>query len=121
LTPPDGGAYDPRAPMPVIADRKNRIPLHLDLGVSGRDVTGAPFAETTRTLNVSAGGLCFGTAQRLFVGGNLTLHIQIPPPLRRRFDGRAVYRVRAIVCRLERVEGLELARAGVRFLAEIEA
>jgi hypothetical protein len=107
--------------MPVIAARKNRVPLHLELRVSGRDVAGAPFAESTRTLNVSAGGLCFESRARLCVSGTVTLHIQVPPPLRFRFGGRAVYRVRAIICRVEWLSGQPFARVGARFLQEVEA
>ena len=107
--------------MPVIASRKNRVPLQLDMGVSGRDVAGATFAETTRSLNVSAGGVCFESRARLVVGGMLSLHIQIPDRLRGRFGGRPVYRVRAIVCRVEWLDGQPFARVGARFLEELEA
>lgn len=106
--------------MPFIAARRNRVPLHLDLRVSGRDVAGAAFAETTRTVNVSAGGLCFESRARLFVGAMLTLQVQIPPSLRPRFGGYPLYHVRAIVCRIEWPDGQPFARIGARFLEELE-
>jgi hypothetical protein len=106
--------------MPVIAARKTRVPLHLDLRVAGRDVADSTFTEATRTLNVSAGGICFESRARLVVGRMVRLHIQIPPPLRYRFGGRDVYRVRASVCRVEWLEGQPFARVGARFLGEIK-
>jgi hypothetical protein len=107
--------------MPLIAARNKRVPIHLDLGVSGRDVAGKTFAETTRTLNVSGGGVCFESRARLFVGAMLTLHIQIPVPLRSRFGGKPVYRVRAVVCRVEWPDEQPFGRVGARFLEEVEA
>jgi hypothetical protein len=105
--------------MSTILDRGRRVGLHLTLTVSGQDIAGAPFAETTTSLNVSGGGLCFETERNLLVGSRLTLHIQVPPPLRKPFKGRSVYAARAVVCRVERFEGHHVSRIGARFLGEV--
>jgi hypothetical protein len=55
------------------------------------------------------------------VGSRVTLHIQLPPRLRRHFGGKSIYRARAVVCRVERFENQPVSRVGVRFLAEVEA
>lgn len=107
--------------MTTLADRQKRVGLHLTLDVSGQDAAGAPFAERTSSLNVSGGGLCFETGRRLLAGSRVALHIHVPEALRRHFRGRSVYRVRAVVCRVERFEGEAVSRIGVRFLGEIEA
>jgi hypothetical protein len=107
--------------MPRLTARGKRAPLHLTIDVSGQDAGGSPFAHRARTLNISGGGLCFESPRRLLAGSRLTLHIQIPPPLRRHFAGRALYRVKAVVCRIEHLEGAELSRIGARFLEELEA
>ena len=103
----------------TIADRPKRVGLHLPLDVSGRDAGGARFSETTRTLNVSGGGLAFETGRDVQMGSRLDLRIELPPPLRHRFGGKATYVVRAVVCRIERAQGAAIGRIGVRFLAEI--
>lgn len=105
--------------MSTIASRQKRVGLHLPLAVAGRDAGGARFSDDTRTLNVSGGGLCFESGRDLPMGSRLDLSIQLPPPLRRHFGGRAVYGVRAVVCRVERPQGAAVARIGVRFLGEI--
>lgn len=102
-----------------IASRPKRVGLHLPLDVDGRDAGGARFSETTRTLNVSGGGLAFETGRDLQMGSRLDLRIELPPPLRHHFGGKAVYSVRAVVCRVERPQGAAIARIGVRFLDEI--
>jgi hypothetical protein len=107
--------------MPAIATRERRLGLQLSLDVNGEDASGVPFTLAARTRNISGGGLCFESPRRLMVGTRLSLHIQIPPPLRRRFGGKAVYRVRAVVCRLERFEGGSMMRVGARFLGDLEA
>ena len=107
--------------MNTITQREKRVGLHLPLDVSGQDATGAPFAESTRSLNISGGGICFETRHHLLVGSRLTLHIQLPPALRKHFGGRPVYRARAVVCRVERFEGQPVSRMGARFLGEVEA
>jgi hypothetical protein len=106
--------------MAQLAARNNRVPLRLDLEIRGRDAGGVLFRESTRSLNVSGGGICFESRARLPVGVPLTLQIQIPIPLRPRFRGRPVYRVRAIVCRVEWPQGQPFARVGARFLQEVE-
>jgi hypothetical protein len=45
----------------------------------------------------------------------------VPPALRRHFGGRAAYAVKAVVCRLEPIEGGATYRIGARFLGELEA
>jgi hypothetical protein len=105
--------------MSTIASRQKRVGLHLPVAVAGRDSGGTRFSESTRTLNVSGGGLCFETAQDLAMGSRLDLSIQLPPALRHHFGGQAVYAVRAVVCRIERPQGAATARIGVRFLGEI--
>jgi len=103
----------------TIANRPKRVGLHLPLDVDGRDAGGARFSETTRTLNVSGAGLAFETGRDLQMGSRLDLSIELPPPLRHHFGGKAVYSVRAVVCRVERPQGAAIARIGVRFLGEI--
>jgi hypothetical protein len=105
--------------MISLASRQKRVGLHLPLAVSGRDAGGARFSDDTRTVNVSGGGLAFETERDIQMGSRLDLSIQLPPPLRRHFGGRAVYGVRAVVCRVERRQGAAIARIGVRFLGEI--
>src|SRR5688572_2986099 len=102
-----------------LADRQKRVGLQLPLDVAGRDAGGARFSETTRTLNVSGGGLAFETGRDLPMGSRLDLRIELPPPLRHRFGGKAEYSVRAVVCRVERPQGAAIGRIGVRFLGEI--
>lgn len=104
-----------------ITAREKRVGLHLPLDVSGQDAAGHTFAESTRSLNISGGGICFESHQNLLVGLRLTLHIQLPQPLRKHFGGKAVYRARAVVCRVEKFEGEPVERVGVRFLGEVEA
>src|SRR5262245_29653511 len=107
--------------MITFTERERRLGLHLPVEVSGLRAGGAPFADSSRSLNISGGGICFETRHPLMVGSRLTLHIQLPPPLRKHFRGRAVYRCRAVVCRVERFEGQSLSRIGARFLGEVEA
>jgi hypothetical protein len=107
--------------MSTLADREKRVGLNLPLNVSGQDAGGHHFAEATRTVNISGGGVCFESHQNLLVGSRLSLHIELPENLRRHFAGRAVYRARAVVCRVERFEGDARRRVGARFLGEIEA
>lgn len=107
--------------MAAIADRQKRVGLQLSLDVSGLSASGAPFAEATRSLNVSGGGLCFECRHRLAVGARVTVRIALPPRLRRHFGSRPVYRALAVVCRVEHLEGQTLSRVGARFLGEAEA
>jgi hypothetical protein len=107
--------------MVGLTARRRRLGLQLPIRVSGNDERGAPFAEVTRTLNVSGGGVCFESRQRLAPGLRLTLYVSLPLPLRRRFGGRPVYRVQAVICRVERIEAQAVWRIGARFLGEVEA
>jgi hypothetical protein len=107
--------------MAELSAREKRLGLHLPVQVSGQDAANSPFAEATRSVNISAGGICFESRRNLVVGSRLTLHISLPEPLRRHFGGRSVYRVRVAICRLEHLEGHDLYRASARFLAEVEA
>jgi hypothetical protein len=107
--------------MPTIVDRQKRRGLRLPLNVTGRDTRGAPFAERAQTVNISGGGLCFESVRQLPVGSRIDLRIQVPPPLRSHFGGRAVYAVRAVVCRLESIEAGATFRVGARFVADLEA
>jgi hypothetical protein len=102
-----------------LPNRQKRVGLHLPLDVDGRDADGSKFSETTRTLNVSGGGLAFETGRDLQMGSRLDLRIELPPPLRHRFGGKSAYAVRAVVCRVERLQGAAIGRIGVRFLGEI--
>ncbi len=47
------------------------------------------------------------------------MQIALPPPLRRHFGGKAVYRARAVVCRVEPSLSDGVFRVGVRFLGEV--
>src|SRR5688572_28788822 len=99
-------------------DRKKRVGLHLTVDVAGQDAAGVDFKETTRTANVSGGGILFETRHNLLVGSRLRLAIQIPESLRKHFGDRPVYNVKAVVCRVESFEGEQAHRIGARFLGE---
>jgi len=107
--------------MVRITEREKRVGLHLSLNVSGHEAGGAPFAESSRSVNVSGGGLCFETRCTLVVGARVTVQVALPPPLRKHFGGKAVYRARAVVCRVEQSLSEAVSRVGVRFLGELEA
>lgn len=98
------------------ARREKRANLKLALEVSGQDAGGAAFADSAQTINISGGGVCFESPRHLLVGTRLLLQIQIPPALRGHFGGQEVYRVWAVVCRVERFEGQASSRVGARFL-----
>ncbi len=102
--------------MAVQQQRERRVGLHLPVQVEGTDETGSPFNESTRTLNISGGGVLFESRNKLAVGNRLSLQIQLPPPLRRHVGNCEVYRARAVVCRVEKFEGEDHARVGARFL-----
>jgi hypothetical protein len=105
--------------MKTLTERARRLGLHLSFDVSGKDASGTPFTQTARTLNISGGGVLFESPRHLLVGSRLVLHIQIPPSLRKRFGNRPLYRVRAVVCRVERFQDEAMSRVGARFLGEI--
>jgi hypothetical protein len=107
--------------VPTIVHREKRRGLSLPLNVSGRDGRGAPFAERAQTVNISGGGLCFEGLRPLPIGSRVDLRIPVPPSLRHRFGGKSAYSVKAVVCRLEAVEGGATYRVGARFLGELEA
>ena len=102
--------------MISIVDRKKRLELHLPVKAKGTDETGHAFMETTRTRNISAGGICFESAYHVPVGGRVSLEISIPDGMRKHFGGQAVYSVSAIVCRVERFEDGAVSRIGARFV-----
>jgi len=106
--------------MYSLTTRDRRRGLHLEVDVRGRDVAGRSFSERTRSLNVSGGGICFESGQKLGIGALLELVIELPPPLRRHFTGRSVYRARATVCRVEHFGDGPGYRVGARFLGEME-
>jgi hypothetical protein len=101
-----------------LIQREKRVGLHLPVEVQGEDALGVPFSETTRSLNVSGGGICFESRRQIAVGERLQLAIVLPPALRRHFGNVDVYRARAVVCRVERAAAEPGIRVGARFLAE---
>lgn len=103
-----------------VPDRSRRVPLHLGVRLRVSDPPSS-FVEHTRSLNVSGGGICFESHQRIEVGARLELAIELPPELRRHFGDRALYRARAVVCRVERFPDRPAAKVGARFLGEIAA
>ena len=106
--------------MSLLADRSRRVPLHLAVRLRVSDPPRS-FVEHTRSLNVSGGGICFESHQGLEVGTRVELAIELPRPLRRHFGNRAIYRARAVVCRVERQKDQPVAKVGARFLAEVAA
>ena len=104
--------------MSTLASRQRRVGLTLPLEVRGTDSRGDSFVEMTRSLNVSGGGLLFKTGRTLIVGSSLRISIQVPPALRRHFLGRGVYKVRGVICRVERFQDEPVSRVGVRFVGE---
>jgi hypothetical protein len=84
--------------------------------VSGENAGERSFAEITRTINVSAGGILFESRQKLVVGSRVRLRIDIPVSLSKHFGGLTIYDTRAAICRIEPVKGSDLARVGARFL-----
>lgn len=103
--------------MGALAPRDKRVGLHLPVAVSGEDAGGARFSESTRSLNISGGGICFESRRHLLVGARLALEIELPPKLRPHFGGEAIYRVQAVVCRVESFEGEQASRVGARFVS----
>ncbi|HEX9188626.1 MAG TPA: PilZ domain-containing protein [Vicinamibacteria bacterium] len=101
-----------------LIEREKRVGLHLPVEVRGEDGAGARFTEYTRSVNVSGGGICFESHRQIAVGARLFLAIELPLSLRRHFGNRDVFRVRAVVCRVERFEREEVSRIGARFLGE---
>lgn len=100
-------------------NREKRVGLALPVEVSGRDLVGRLFSERTSSINVSGGGICFLSRKPLAIGAPLELAIELPASLRKLFGDRAIYRVRASVCRVEHLEPETRYRVGARFLGEI--
>jgi hypothetical protein len=102
-----------------LIEREKRVGLHLPVEVHGEDDGGERFSETTRSINVSGGGILFETHRRIAVGARLHLLIELPASLRRHFGNRDVYEARAVVCRVESTDKeAGVSRIGARFLAE---
>ena len=101
--------------------RNRRVGLHLPVEVQGEDATGTRFTELTHSLNVSGGGILFESHRRIPIGARLALRIELPVLLRRHFGNRDTYRARAVVCRVEQLEGQETRRVGARFLGPLGA
>jgi hypothetical protein len=104
-----------------LVEREKRVGLHLPVEVRGEDAGGVRFTEVSRSVNVSGGGICFESHRTLAVGARLHLSIDLPLSLRRHFGDQDVYRARAVVCRVERFEGEDVARVGARFLGDEHA
>ena len=104
--------------MTKLTERAKRVGLRLPVEVKGQDSSGAPFIESTSSLNVSAGGICFESEHAVDVGSRLLLEIRLPPSLRHHFGGRAVYKTDSVVCRAQRLEGQSAYQVGARFLGE---
>jgi len=103
--------------MGQLVDRSKRIRLHLPVEIRGQDLTGAAFAERTRSLNISGGGILLESRHQVSMGGRLELAIEVPPSLRRHFAGCERYETMAVVCRVEHLENEATSRIGARFLA----
>jgi hypothetical protein len=100
----------------TLVSRKKRVPLRLPVEVRGEDASGLRFTELTRSLNVGAGGILFESNRQIPIGARLVLRIELPLMLRRHFGDRDTYQTRAVVCRVERLEGSETRHVGARFL-----
>jgi hypothetical protein len=104
-----------------VFQREKRVGLQLPVQVQGEDVAGVRFDETTRSVNVSGGGICFESQRQVAIGARLQLAIELPPALRRHFGDRDVYRARAVVCRVEQGPGEAGSRVSARFVGEVSA
>jgi hypothetical protein len=105
--------------MGRLIERSKRVPLRLQVVMSGDDVSGRRFTETTSSLNLSGGGICLESGRRLGVGSRLVLRIAVPPALRRHFGGHDTYSTRAVVCRVEPFTAEGRTRVGARFLGGV--
>ena len=105
-----------------VFQREKRVGLQPPVQVRGEDAAGVRFDEVTRSVNVSGGGICFESHRQVSVGARLQLAIELPPPLRRYFGNREVYRAKAVVCRVEHAPGeAAVNRVGARFVGEAPA
>ena len=100
-----------------LVKRNKRVALHLPVEVRGEDASGTRFTELTHSINVSGGGILFESHRHILVGARVALRIELPVMLRHHFGGRDTYRARAVVCRVEQLEGRQTRRIGARFLA----
>jgi hypothetical protein len=100
----------------ALAERAKRVNLRLPVEVKGQDAAGAPFIESTSSLNVSSGGICFLSEHLVDIGARLYVEVRLPAALRHRFGGRAVYRTESVVCRAQRLAGQSSYQVGARFL-----
>jgi hypothetical protein len=105
--------------MVQLAPREKRVAVQLVVHVTGHGDDG-PFTDLTTTVNISGGGVCFDSARAIPVGARVELRIQVPPRLQRHFGGGAVYGVRAVVCRMQRLDKGPIHRIGARFTGPIE-
>ena len=101
--------------MPLVG-RNKRVNLHLPVEVQGEDAAGKRFTELTHSVNVSGGGILFESHRQVPIGARLILRIELPVILRHRFGDRDTFRARAVVCRVEQLEGQETQQVGARFL-----
>ena len=101
--------------MPLV-ERAKRVNLRLPVEVKGQDASGAPFIESTTTLNVSSGGICFLSEHVVDVEARVQVEVRLPAALRHHFEGRAVYRAESVVCRAQRLAGQSAYQVGARFL-----
>ena len=101
--------------MAVIEARSRRLLLHVPLHVS-ENAAGSR-SELTKTVDVSGTGVAFDLPYELPVGTRLDLAFDLPEHLRAHFGGHATYRVKAVVTRLEHVEGAPRFRTAARFVA----
>jgi hypothetical protein len=99
-----------------LADRAKRVNLRLPVEVRGQDASGAPFIESTSTLNVSSRGICFESEHPVEIGARLEVAIRLPSSLRHHFGGQAVYRAESLVCRAQRLVGRSNYQVGARLL-----
>jgi c-di-GMP-binding flagellar brake protein YcgR len=103
-------------PAMTLVKRNKRVALHLPVEVRGEDASGTRFTELTHSVNVSGGGILFESHRQIPIGARLALRIELPVMLRHHFGDRDTYRARAVVCRVEQLEGRETRRVGARFL-----
>lgn len=106
--------------MPAMEDRSRRLLLHVPLHVEG-DGGATAFSELTQTRDVSGTGVAFDLPLEVPVGARIRLAFALPEHLRAHFGGEAIYRVRAVVIRLEHVEGSPSFRTAARFVRDDEA
>src|SRR5262245_25144587 len=100
----------------ALAERARRVNLRLPVEVKGQDASGAPFIESTSSLNVSSGGICFLSEHVVDIGARLQIDGRLPAALRHHCGGKAVYRAESVVCRAQRLAGQSTYQVGARFL-----